>query len=291
VTTKEAHYIERSALVAGTRMHYVESSAVSPSANREILVLIHGSLCDYRYWRWQIADLSPDFHIAAPSLPGCWPEAMTAEADPSVYSMGRHIDAIAELCEQLSAGGRVHLLGHSRGAQVALEVAMTYPERISKLILADPGFPFSDEAATVPVHRQIAERLGHMDLDDVLQEFVDAVNGPGSWKRTVRWFKDMTRANAWTLIPQVKDIERSIDPHRVKTDLQSPVLLIGGEQSPPRYANRIERLQSLLPQAVRVTVPRAAHGMNLANAPFFNTVLRQYLSPYFDGSLPTTPST
>lgn len=270
---------------AHTRVHCIEAGA------GDLVLLIHGSLCDYRYWRWQMDDFARHFHVMAPSLPGCWPEAvgsaLPAGADDAAlrraalndtrYGMERHVRAVMDLCAHAAPGAAVHLVGHSRGAQVALEAALAMPGRISRLVLADPGFPFTGEAAVQPVHVPIAGRLGHAPLDEVIGEFVDAVNGAGTWRRTVSWFKDIVRANAWTLLPQLNDIERSVDPQAVAGLGACPVLLVGGEHSPPRYGSRIETLMRLSPQARHIVVPRAAHGMNLANARYFNDAVLQFL--------------
>ena len=271
-------------LAAGTRTHCIEAG------EGDLVVLIHGSLCDYRYWRWQMEDFSRHFRVLAPSLPGCWPEAVgsaladsgetairrEASADTR-YSMQRHVEAVVDLCAQASPDRRVLLMGHSRGAQVAVEAALAMPERVQRLILADPGFPFKGEPATQPVHVQIADKLGTAPLDEAIGEFVDAVNGAGTWRRMVSWFRDMVRANAWTLLPQLNDIHRGIDPDTVAETLDCPVLLVGGEHSPPRYGSRIDVLMKILPQARQVVVPRAAHGMNLANARFFNEAVLRFL--------------
>lgn len=276
---------EHVATVAGTRLHCAEAG------NGELLVLIHGSLCDYRYWRWQMPQFSTHFHVVAPSLPGCWPEALGSAAPDGVsgeakrkivledsrYSLERHIQSIVEFCQHTAAGRPVHLLGHSRGAQVALEAAMAMPTQVKRLILADPGFPFSHEPAVEPVHVAIARQLGLAPTDEVIGRFVDAVNGPDTWRRTVSWFKDMVRDNAWTLLAQVNDIYRAVDAGAIGRLLHCPVLLVGGEHSPPRYGSRIEALLHSLPQARRVVVPRAAHGMNLANARYFNDAVLQFL--------------
>jgi pimeloyl-ACP methyl ester carboxylesterase len=256
----------------GTRIHRAEAGA------GDLLLLIHGSLCDQRYWRWQMKAFSERFHVVAPSLPGCWPEAVgPQDVDTGVYSMSRHVQAVIELSEALASGQRVHLLGHSRGAQVALEAAMQVPSRIASLTLADPGFPLSDEPMSAPVHARIAARLGTEPIDDVIGEFVDAVNGSGTWRQTVSWFREMVRDNAWTLLPQLRDIHRAIDPEAVRDTLRCPVLLVGGEFSPPRYGSRNDRLSQLLPHAERITISRAAHGMNLANARHFNESVLQFL--------------
>lgn len=277
--------LEYTTLAAGFRTHCVEAG------QGDLVLLVHGSLCDYRYWRWQMPQFSEHFRVVAPSLPGCWPEAVgsTLPADAgdaafkeaaladTRYSIERHVQAVADLCAQVAPETRIHLVGHSRGAQVALETALAIPERIDRLVLADPGFPFAHEAATQPVHLAIAGKLGQAPVDDVIGEFVDAVNGADTWRKTVVWFKDIVRANAWTLLPQLKDIDRSINLETLRGKLDCPVLLIGGELSPPRYGSRIEGLLTALPQARHVVVPRAAHGMNLANARYFNDIVLKFL--------------
>ena len=40
------------------------------------------------------------------------------------------------------------------------------------------------------------QQLGSEPLDEVLGRFVDTVNGAGTWRQTVSWFKEMVRANA-----------------------------------------------------------------------------------------------
>ena len=275
-----ASFSEHVCLAAGTPMHHIEAGT------GELVVLIHGSLCDYRYWRWQMQALSGNFRVAAPSLPGCWPDALdarTAGADGNgadtgtPFSMAQHVESVIALCDHLSPGRPVHIVGHSRGAQVALEAALALAGRVGKLVLADPGFPFTDEPPTAPVHVQIARRLGSAPIDEVLGEFVDTVNGPGTWRQTVSWFKDMVRANAWTLLPQLADIDRGIERDALAGALHCPVLLVGGELSPPRYGSRIESLLRVLPQARHVVVPKAAHGMNLANARYFNEAVLEFL--------------
>lgn len=277
--------LEYSVQAAGTRTHCIEAG------QGDLVLLIHGSLCDYRYWRWQMPQFSEHFRVVAPSLPGCWPEAVcgslpadtpaaalrqAALADTR-YGVQRHAQAIVDLCAQAGPATRIHLVGHSRGAQVALEAALALPGRIASLVLADPGFPFSHEPASEPVHVEIARELGHLPLDEVIGNFVDAVNGAGTWRKTVSWFKDIVRANAWTLLPQLKDMNRAIDLNTLAGKLECPVLLVGGEYSPPRYGSRIDALRQALPQAQHIVVPRAAHGMNLANARFFNDAVLAFL--------------
>lgn len=273
----------------GAHLHWEEAGQGTP------LILIHGSLCDLRYWRWQMPEFSRHFRVIAVSLPGCWPDAIGAAEAPDAdaetrrrhalhdprYGIAAHVRAIIALCEHVADNGPVHLLGHSRGAQVALEAALATPGCVGRLVLADPGFAFTGEPAEPAVHMQVANRLGHAPLDEVIGAFVDAVNGPDTWRRTVPWFKEMVRANAWTLLPQLKDFERSVDLERLQA-LSCPVLLVGGEHSPARYGSRIDTLLRAVPGAEKEVIPRAAHGMNLANARRFNEAVLRFLVAQHD---------
>jgi pimeloyl-ACP methyl ester carboxylesterase len=249
-------------------LHYVEAGS------GETLLLIHGSLCDYRYWRWQFAGLPSACRLVAPSLRGYWPEAYTAE-DPS-FSIDRHTRDLAAFIGQIDGGHPVHILGHSRGAQVALELACAAPHLTRSLTLADPGFRMEGEELTPSYHDEAVELLRDGEVERALSSFVDAVNGPGTWKKMVGWFKTMVKDNAYTLLSQRREVDLAVDLHRASR-LQCPVMLIGGSDSPARYGSRLDALEKALARASRETIPQASHGMNLANPKAFNQAVARFL--------------
>lgn len=252
----------------GRRLHY------ETAGQGEVLLLIHGSLCDYRYWRWQIPALSLSNHVVAPSLRGFWPEAFTT-ADDS-FSIARHSSDLQALIQEISPGRPVHVLGHSRGAQVALELACSAPELTRSLILADPGFRIDDETETAPFHTQAVAQLERGEIDEALASFIDSVNGPDTWRQMVGWFKTMVKDNAYTLLSQIRETNLAVSLNRAST-LQCPVLLIGGANSPARYGSRLDILEQAITQATRVTIPLASHGMNLGNPKAFNQAVSHFL--------------
>src|SRR5690554_2400055 len=250
-------------------LHYTEAGT------GDILLLIHGSLCDYRYWRWQLPALSQQIRTVAPSLRGYWPDAIKEE-DPS-FSITRHAQDLIAFINEIAGDRPVHVLGHSRGAQVAVELACRVPERIRSLTLADPGFALRGEALHTSFQASIVDRLVAGEVEEALATFVDTVNGTGTWRKMVGWFKSMVRDNAYTLVSQVHEAPQPVDLAQM-AKLACPLLLIGGEQSPARYHSRLDALQAALPGATRVTIPMAAHGMNLANPVMFNRVVAEFLA-------------
>ncbi|RTZ40048.1 alpha/beta hydrolase [Candidimonas sp. SYP-B2681] len=255
--------------IADSSVHYTQAGS------GELLLLIHGSLCDYRYWRWQIPALSQHMHVVAPSLRGFWPQAFDREE--SSFSVAQHTCDMIAFAQQLADGKPLHLLGHSRGAQIALELACVAPELVRSLTLADPGFRIGDEPPNSPFHMNVATLLEQGKVEEALSQFIDTVNGAGTWRQMVGWFKAMVTDNAYTLLSQVREINRPVDLERA-SHLRCPILLVGGANSPARYGSRIDILERAFTDVSRVSIPLASHGMNLANPKAFNQALLSFLT-------------
>jgi len=240
-----------------------------------ILLLVHGSLCDYRYWRWQVAPLSQHFHVVAPSLRGYWPHAASGR-NPD-FSIEQHARDLAAFLRAHYPGRRAHVLGHSRGGRVALELALTEPELVDTLILAEPGLTLAGAGQAQTYLSDAVKRLEEGDREAALAGFVDAISGEGTWQKMVAWFKTMVRDNADTLLSQAREIGQSFDPADTEK-LKHPVLLLGGANSPARYGAMMDALMPHLGHVERHTIPMASHGLNLANPRTFNERVRQFLS-------------
>ncbi|WP_368649443.1 alpha/beta fold hydrolase [Castellaniella ginsengisoli] len=252
-------------------LHYTQAGT---GAGAPVL-LIHGSLCDYRYWRWQVPAFAETRRVLAPSLRGCWPD--TQSHPQAAYAIDAHARDLAHLLRALDEHDGAHVIGHSRGAQVALSLAIKAPELCRSLTLADPGFRFADEPETPVFYADAVQRLQDGDAEGALEQFIDTVNGDETWRKMVGWFKDMARDNAVTLLSQIREANLPVAPQEA-AGVTCPVLLIGGAQSPAKYATRQDRLQALLPQSKRVRIALAAHGMNLANPRAFNRAVLEFIA-------------
>ncbi|HRL20750.1 alpha/beta fold hydrolase [Alcaligenes sp. SDU_A2] len=234
----------------------------------ESVLLIHGSLCDWRYWRWQLPALSSTHRVLAPSLRSYWP----GTPDGAHFNPEQHALDLDELLARLSPRQKVHVLGHSRGGHVALLLAQRAPERIASLTLADPGFPTPGAYSSAPLFDQVAQRLNSGDTDQAMALFVDTVNGSGTWKQMTRWFRDMVRDNAHTLLEQQAEPGTTPALEWLKK-MDAPLVFVTGQDSPPRYRHCMDLIRSHRPEDRLVTIPHAAHGMNLANPKAFNQAL------------------
>src|SRR4051794_5120515 len=120
-----ADYVE----VNGVRTWYDEHGEGEP------LVLMHGGLVDARFFDKNIDALAEHFHVYTPERRG---HGHTPDVEgPITYDVMTK-DTIAFLDAVI--GGPAHLVGHSDGAFVAMQVAMRRPNLVGRLALISGGF-------------------------------------------------------------------------------------------------------------------------------------------------------
>ncbi|HET8786099.1 MAG TPA: alpha/beta hydrolase, partial [Candidatus Limnocylindrales bacterium] len=105
------------------------------------LILIHGGAVDGRFFDKNIEALSAYFRTIAVDL---WGHGHTADRDEP-FSLESFSFDVAELIERV-AGGSAHVLGHSIGGAVALDLTMRRPDLVRKLVVVSAGFDSSDAA-------------------------------------------------------------------------------------------------------------------------------------------------
>jgi pimeloyl-ACP methyl ester carboxylesterase len=260
--------------INGYDLAYAEAGSGRP------LMLVHGSLCDLRFWGPQLA-LGRNRRVLAPSLRRYWPEVW--DGSGGGFSPQQHVDDLAALIETLG-GGPVDLVGHSRGGMLAWMLAQQRPQLLRSLVLADPALAVDAPAAGSAIdlergdfRRRALALIRDGDAETGLALFVDMVSGPDTWAQMVPALKQMMRDNANTLIGQVGEPREQVTAETA-AELRLPLLLIGGERSPAPYPAILDALAALLPGAPRVTIAAASHAMNLWNARAFNTAVEGFLA-------------
>lgn len=117
------------ALANGINIHY---QRVGQGAD---LVMLHGLTGNLAVWHLKIARaLRSDLRITTYDLRGHG----YSDMPPTGYTTGVMAADLEGLLDALGME-RVHLLGHSFGADVALHFAMLHPERVNKIVAIEAG--------------------------------------------------------------------------------------------------------------------------------------------------------
>lgn len=265
-------------IVNGYEMAYRECGQGVP------LVLIHGSLNDYRVWEFQMEAFGSGYRTIALSLRHFYPEPWRGEGDD--FTLRQHSEDVAAFIRALDAGP-VHLLAHSRGGNVALMVASGHPSILRSLILSDPApfdtmLPNTTDALAAARKRKdfVIASLQHIeqgDVDNGLEVFTDSVSVPGTWKHLQESAKQVRRENAWSLKSLLDDMQTPFD----RSDAEKigvPVLLLTAEKSPGLYGMMHDALKPCLRNWQQETIADASHGMQKDNPHMFNNAVLNFLS-------------
>jgi len=243
------------------------------------VVLVHGSLGDYRSWTPQLDALSEGYRMIALSQRHCFPEPWDGSGEG--YSIEQHASDLLRFVESL--GVPVTLLGFSRGGVVATEAARARPDLFANLVLVEPGLfsllstdgrPVDDPATAAAA--KAAELISGGDVDGGLRYLIDFAGGTGAWDNTPEERRALRRGNAWTLVAQGRERRPQLSCADLKP-LQMPIMLFGGERGTAGFKAVLDAIQACLQHAERVTIPGAGHSMSATHPDAFNAALRAFL--------------
>jgi abhydrolase domain-containing protein 6 len=244
-------------------------------AAAEPLLLLHGGLGDAAlHWHHNFADLTRDFRVLAPDLPGFGRTAPLPQPSYPAYRAWA-----AAFCDVAGARQGVAVVGNSMGAAIARLVAAAYPARCARLVLVDGGTPV---VATGPL-RWV---LGVPPLRGVVAAGLQALaSSDGFMHRYI--------ANPALLTPQIKAgirrgiagyvraqramlLEAPLPPRALQ--VSCPVLVVWGAQDglgPPSAGRALA--QQLNAQAIAV-IDGAGHMPMFEQPEEFARVLRRFLN-------------
>lgn len=172
---------------------------------------------------------------------------------------------------------RAHLVGHSSGANIIMQLALDAPERVHSLVLMEPALPVTSGGperilATRAFMAPVFEAYRAGDKARAVDLFMQGVSGP-TYRATLEQvlpdgFKQAI-ADADTFFGQELPavMQWSLAPEDAKRIVQ-PALAVMGERSPQVAAIWPERqriLLSTLPRAEGFVLPGATHLLHVEN--------------------------
>ena len=232
------------------------------------LILLHGWTLDHRMWTPQLEGLSQDFFCVAPDRRGCG----RATAPPDLAREAEDVIAIADFL----GFDRFALLGLSRGATVALDVARRYGARLTGLVVSGAPLP-----ALVP-----REEVIDLDRFRSLAQAGDLERLRAEWSRhpLMQTHNPAARALVLDILADydARDLIAPGDPlpglpRQVAALLAMPVLAMTGAHDTLWRRECARVLGALAPRARHLEIADAGHLANVDNPAAFNAAVAQFL--------------
>lgn len=254
--------------VAGLRIAFQRRGAGPP------LVLLHGAVCDSRVWRVELDSFSDAFTVVAWDGPGCG----GSSDPPADFRMGDYADALSGFIEALDLGP-AHVLGHSWGSTLALELFRRRPSTVRSLVLVGA---YAGWAGSLPP-REVEERLefalrvadlgsNAFDPRSMRGLFSDAMP-PDRARELGSIMSDIRSAGTRTMAHALAEA----DLRRALPGITVPTLVVCGdadERSPLSVGRDLHRS---IPGSTLAVLPGLGHECYLESAATFEATVRQFL--------------
>lgn len=237
-------------------------------AGAPTIVLVHGGGVGTWSWEPQVRDLSRDYHLLVPSLPGH--DGTTALPNLTVAA---YAELVADLIRTRAHGGKAHVVGLSLGAQTLVQLLATAPELIDHAVLTGcniRGIPLLKWIGPLVKISDPFKGFGFMIRANMKQADIPEIYFDDYKKDALR----MTTAHLIAILTASGAFTTPAGLNRVK----APVLIAMGGHEQRLIHQSLRELLAAIPGARGVLSPGVGHAWNLARPELFNAMVRAFIA-------------
>lgn len=256
-----------------------EAFAVHTAGSGIPLVLLHAFPLDHGMWAEQ-EPLAESLRLIVPDQRG-FGGSNTARPIASIAEMA---DDVVAILDALHVRGPAVVCGVSMGGYVAQHVAARHPDRVRALILCDtkleadtPEAREGRAALAAKVGRLGTSILADAMLGTLLARSSEARAAPRRPDIEERLRQMIARQPAATVQASLAAMGGRPDMTEAMRRLPIPVLLVVGAEDSFTPPETMQRMESIIPGARLLIVPRAGHLVPLEAAQVFNGAVLEFL--------------
>lgn len=254
------------------KLHYKISGEGTP------LIILHGLFGTLDNWGSQAATLGQSFQVISVDLRNHGQSPHHKDMNYSVMA-----EDVIELMNNLNID-KAHIIGHSMGGKVAMQLAINNVERVDKLIIVDIS------PVAYPVHhQQIIEGLLSIDLE-TLKSRADADQQLTQYESDlgIRAFllknlyrnehkKFAWRANINVIKTQYNNISNA-PTNTANTKFYGPTLFIKGNNSDYIQMSHTSAIQELFENISFKLIEGAGHWPHAEKPKIFSSIIIKFLN-------------
>ena len=248
-------------------MYFKESGNKAAST----IIFIHGGGVSSWMWKKQL-EYFKDYHCLAPDLPehGKSINAGQISIRDSAYQ-------IAELIEQHANGRKAHVVGHSLGAKVIVELLSFKPELVVHAIVASalfrpiPLIKLSHKPFVYKLTTNLLKLKWITSLSVKQFKFPDKIYNDNCLKE----FQGLT---ADTLYRIYNELYQNLSLPKGLEKANVPTLLIAGEKEPKAMRESVVDMLNIMPNAEGILIKKGLHTYPWVMHEKFNKIVEEWIN-------------
>ncbi len=239
-----------------------------------VVVLSHSLACSQAMWWPQLALLETHFQVLRYDTRGHG----LSEAPAGPYTLEQLVDDAIAMLDALKID-QVHWIGLSMGGMIGQGLALSRPERLKALVLADTAAIIPAEAQPVWQERIDAARNGGMQAvtESTLERWFTPNYLKHNLPETDRIRQLILATPLDGYIGCSEAIRRLNYLERLNT-LDITTLIMVGAEDPGTPVAASEAMHAQIKNSKLVVIPQAAHLSNIEQADVFNDQLMAFLA-------------
>ena len=224
---------------------------------QETVLLVHGFGADKTSWMQFASELTDDFHVVIPDLPG---HGATTQNLSSDYSIPEQVRRLAEFAEKIGLS-QFHVMGNSMGGGISIQLAHRFPDKVSTMVLIDSaGVDMPTPSEYIKLLETGDNPLVVRNEDDMNRlvsfAFVEPPSIPSIF-RPVALKRLIARAPMNDKI--FADIYSTITREDLLPQINVPTLVVWGEEDRIIDVSSARLIDKLMPNSKLVLIKNAGH--------------------------------
>ena len=175
--------------------------------------------------------------------------ARSERPEPFVTNVHQHTDDAAALIDALGAAPAL-VIGRSYGGNIALDLALRYPDLVRALALLEGGPETLSESAVqwvAELEQELAAAAAE-DMASVGEALIRGVAGAGAWEGLSVEARRIFTDNGPAIIAELRGGILDVSVEQLGSIAQ-PTLLVGGTDSLPAFVEVTKVMAQAMPQA------------------------------------------
>jgi pimeloyl-ACP methyl ester carboxylesterase len=242
------------AVVNGIDLYYEERGSGPP------LLLIHGTGAYADLWSPVLEGLAGSFRVIAYDRRG-----FARSPSAGRWSLSDHARDAAALLEMLGASPAT-VVGWSAGGVVALDLAASFPQRITGLVLAEPAVHLLLHPTRSSLAMSVRSAGNRYLRRDRAKAAATMYRWAGGYKTGGNAFdgfpeawQEQMLAHAQSTLREMDQLMRPYPSRATVRSIKCPVSVLEGQLSDPTFPVVDTSVMGLLPQARKISLEGAAH--------------------------------